>query len=318
MTTEEWFEKATAYFNGAMSNEETQLFEMETAADHELYQLMQLWRNTDAEGALYAQHKEGADAFIATHQKLKEAFFNEDQAGKFFSLATAAEGRGLKFSVWKWIAAAAVITGIVFMIKLLIPAPKNNISLAQHKTEEDSAKHIAAPDTAITLADENKRKEKSPAQATQDNIQPAVLYAQAFVADDIPENPNGPLDDAFFYYASAQYKNAINAIDSAGSKALTRGNDAFTPLTNFYVHYYRGLSMMMLGNTNDAVPVLQQAVLQSPAEALKAKAQWYLALAYLKQEKISSAVSILRSLLNNADAGTYKSKAEKLLAALNK
>src|SRR6185436_9032764 len=106
--------------------------------------------------------------------------------------------------------------------------------VAQHKINADSTKHIVVPDTAIILTDEKKRKEKSPPQTTQDNVQPAVLYAQAFVPDDIPENPNGPLDNVFFYYASAQYKRAINAIDSAGSKSATRGNDAFTPLTNFY------------------------------------------------------------------------------------
>ena len=315
MTTEQWFEKAITYFNGSMSAEEAQLFEMETAASEELSQLMQLWKNTDAEAAIYEQNKDAAAAFITTHQKLKADFITDQQASESSTGAIAVTSG--KFSIWKWVAVAAALTGIFLMIRLLVPSPKNNIPVAQHKINADSTKHIAVPDTAIILTDENKRKEKSPPQTTQDNVQTAALYAQAFVPDDAPEDPNGPLDNAFFYYASAQYKKAIAAIDSADSKSATRGNDAFTPLTSFYALYYKALSMMLLNNTAGAIPVLRESVLQSPSDTLKVKAQWYLALAYLKQEKISLAITTLQLLINNAAAGTYKSKAEKLLAALN-
>jgi tetratricopeptide (TPR) repeat protein len=312
MTTEEWFEKATAYFNGSMTTEEVQLFEAETAASEELSQLMQLWKNTDEEAAIYVQDRQAADAFIATHQKLKKTFINDTGADEF-----STDARQLNFSLWKWVAAAAVITGTIFMINLLIPSSKQNLQLSRQTKHADSAAHTAR-DTATAVTADNKPKEKSAVQTSEHSIQAARLYAEAFVPDDAPKNPNELLDDAFFYYASAQYKNAINAIDSAGSKAATRGNNAFTPLTNFYAQYYKGLSMMLLNNTAGAIPVLQQAALQSPEAALKAKAQWYLALAYLKQEKIADAVSTLQLLINNAEAGIYKSKAEKLLAALNK
>jgi len=82
MTTEQWFEKAITYFNGSMSAEEAQLFEMETAASEELSQLMQLWKNTDAEAAIYEQNKDAAAAFITTHQKLKADFITDQQASE--------------------------------------------------------------------------------------------------------------------------------------------------------------------------------------------------------------------------------------------
>jgi hypothetical protein len=41
-------------------------------------------------------------------------------------------------------------------------------------------------------------------------------------------------------------------------------------------------------------------------------------LAYLKEEKIPDAVETLQLLIQSPAAGTYKDKAEKLLAAMNK
>ena len=307
MTTEQWFEKAIAYFNGTMTTEEAQLFEKETAGSAELSQLLQLWKDTDAEAAIYEQHKEDAAAFIATHQKLKKDFFYEQPIPT--GTKEIAAGK-LKFSIWKWIAAAAAITGIIFTLKMLWPSPEKSPPFAQHKTDSNNTNKI---DSAITLTAEDKKKEKDTAQTGK---VPATLYAQAFAPDNIPEDAAGPLDDAFVYYAEAQYETAINAIDNAGSKASTRGGDSFTPVTNFYALYYKALSMMSLENTAGAIPLLQQAVLKSPAATLKVKAQWYLALAYLKQEKISETAETLRLVTNNSAAGKYKSKAEKLLMAL--
>ena len=317
MRTEQWFEKATAYFNGTMTAEESRLFEKETAENEELSQLMQFWKDTDAEAAVYEQYKEGAAALIATHQKLKAEFIKEHADELSTGTNKRLAGKST-FSVWKWIAVAAAITGIIFVLKIFAPSSQNNTRVAQHKTNSDSEKTIVAKDSPIDLTDENKNKEKTPALIKRDSIQPAILYAQAFAPDNAPENPNGPLDDAFFYYESGQYKNAIKAIDSAGSKALTRGSNAFTPLTNFYAGYYKALSMMSLGNVTRAIPLLKQSVRISPSEILKAKAQWYLALAYLKQDKILPASNTLQSLIRNPSAGQYKSKAEKLLLALKK
>jgi tetratricopeptide (TPR) repeat protein len=201
---------------------------------------------------------------------------------------------------------------------MLMPLPQSNIPVAEQKVNSDSTGNIVVTDTAGRSTGPDKPKEKNPVQATQDRMHTAILYAQAFTPDEVPEDPNGPLDDAFFYYASAQYRNAIKAIDSAGSRALTRGTNTFTPLTSFYAVYYKALSMMSLGNQAGAIPLLNQAVLLSPTELLKAKARWYLALAHLKKDKISSARNALEQLADNPLAGTYRRKAEKLLAALNK
>jgi tetratricopeptide (TPR) repeat protein len=300
MRTEEWFEKATAYFNGSMTPEEAQLFEMETAASEELSELIHLWRSTDIEGIFYERYKDDAAKFISTHKKMKNDFVNE---GKDKILTNVSK----QIYLWKWTAIAATITGIIIVIKMLAPSSQKYLPVAEHKINTDSAKNIVAKDSAI--------QENIPGQPA---INTETLYARVFSPDEIPGNPNGPLDDAFFYYASKQYKSAIRAIDSVGSKALTRGNNTLTPVIKFYVDYYKALSMMSLGNASEAIPLLKNALQISPSENFKAKAQWYLSLAYLKQGEISAAVNTLESLINNPSAGLYRSKSEKLLAALKK
>jgi len=313
MSKEEWFDKATAYFSDAMTAEEIKHFEAETAASEELSQLMQLWKTTDAEAAIYERFKVEGAALIATHQKLKHNFVEEQPAYKFSTRENEAikNVRKIKFSVWQWVAVAAVITGIILGIELFMASPEKKTSVVQSNTPKKNVDTVTndSGDTPANQNTENTVNTPKPNQA-------AILYAQAFAPDDIPENPNGPLDDAFFYYASAQYKNAVTAIDSALTKTATRGNDTFTPLTGFYASYYKALSLMSLGNTAKAIPLLNDALEQSPAETLRIKAQWYLSLAYLKEEKIPDAAETLQSLINNPAAGVYKNKAEKLLAAI--
>jgi len=314
MSTEQWFEKATAYFSNTMTAEEMRLFETETAANEELSQLMQLWKITDAEAAIYERSKEDAAALIATHQKLKHDFVDEQTAYEFSTTENKRRRPLLKikFSVWQWVAVAAILTGIIISIELFIPSTGKKTPVVQTTIPKNKADTVRDDSAGVP---ENKNKENNIKTPKQN--QGATLYAEAFLPDKIPEDPNGPLDNAFFYYASGQYKNAIAAIDGARSKSATRGNDTFTPLTEFYTAYYKALSLMLLDNTAAAIPLLQQAFKQSPAEILRIKAQWYLSLAYLKEEKISSAYETLQLLINNPEAGEYKSKAEKILAGIN-
>ena len=299
MNTEEWFDKAIAYFNGLMTNEQTQLFEKETAASEELSKLMQTWKTTDEEAALYEKNRKETEAFINTHQKLKSDFVNDDVKVK-----------KLKYSPWRWVAIAAAVTGIIMLMKIFTPSPDKSSFADEHIKKSDSTHKIVAVDSPVATVDTQLRKKI--------DVQPRMLYAQVFRPDEVPEDPNGPLDNAFFYYASKQYKKAITAIDSAGSKTLTRGSDSFTPVTKFYAAYYKALSMLTLGNDSGAVKLLAQSVSLAPSSFLKAKAQWYLALAYLQQENVPTAIETLGILVKNPSAGEYKQKAEKLLANLNK
>lgn len=316
MTREEWFENAIAYFSGTMSAEEAVSFEKETAASEELSQLMQLWEITDAEAIVYEQNKEAADAFIATHQKLKPDFAGQEAIHS--SIATPiANISDKKVTAWKWIAVAAAITAISIMVKMLAPGIKNQPAFVQEPANKDSSNNITHNEAA-NLPEEKKQEGKTENPALREGIQTAALYAQNFTTDDVPEDQNGPMANAFFYYNNRQYKEAINAIDNIAEEPATRSGNSFKQLTDFYSLYYKALSMMALSNTADAIPILQHSIQKSPAEVLTVKAQWYLSLAWLNQGKITETSNILRSIINNSSAGIYKTKARNLLSALEK
>ncbi len=314
MTTEQWLVKAETYFNGEMSAAEAELFENETAASKELMQLMQLWKRVDAEAALYEQSEEEATSLITTHQKLKHDFFEEHVAYEFSSKKkeTVKHRRKIEFSVWQWMTVAAILAGIIISTELLITSPGKKTPVVQTTPKPGDSNMVS---DSRSKAPPNKDSET--VIKVPDKNEPAVLYAQVFLPDEVPEDSDGPLDDAFFYYASAQYEKAITAIDNARDKPATRGNNAFTPLTDFYASYYKALSLMSLGNTTKAIPLLKNALEQSPAETLTIKVEWYLSLAYLKEEKIAPATETLKILINHSGVGEYKSKAEKLLAKIN-
>ena len=314
MSVEQWFEKAIAYFSDDMTPEEIKLFEVETASSEELSRLMQLWKSTDEEATLYENFKEETAALIATHQRLKQDFVEKQTIRELSTTPhiTVKRSRQIKFSIWQWVAVAAVISGITLGIELLIPELQKKPSVAQTNIPQTTPDSVGKNST-----DTHANKNTESIVNTQQQNQAATLYAEVFTPDKIPDNPNGPLDDAFFYYASGQYENAVTAIDSALTKTVTRGNDTFTPLTAFYASYYKALSLMSLGNIAEAIPLLQQALQQSPAEMLSIKAQWYLSLAYLKEEKTPDAAKTLQLLINNPAAGAYKSRAQKILSGIN-
>ncbi len=311
MSIEQWFEKATVYFSSEMTPEEAALFEAETAANEELSELMQLWKTTDEEAIIYEQSEKDATNFITTHQKLKQDFVKTETSYELPVRENKAIRKKLKISLWQWVAVAAILMGIVVGIDLLIPSG-NKIPVVRVTSPQKNA------DTMKDPAAVGANKDTGDDIKTLKQKQGAILYAQAFVPDKIPEDSGGPLDDALFYYASAQYENAIAAIDNAHAKTATRGNNAFTPLNDFYASYYKALSLMSLENTTAAIPLLQQALQQSPAKILSIKTRWYLSLAYLKEERIYPATETLQLIIKDPAAGDYKNKAEKLSEAIIK
>jgi hypothetical protein len=319
MTTEQWFDKAMIYFDGNMTAEEAQLFENETAENEEFTQLKRLWKNTDEEGAIFEQNKESAEAFIATHRKLKAEFINEAaERSPNSSDEIYLPKRKAKFSAWQWMAVAAAITGIIFMAEFFMHTATDNRLAVQQKVVSGASGNQLKKDSSANLANENQDSQNKLHQPPNASSSYEKLYADNFEPDEVPEDQSGPLDNAFFYYASGEYRKAISAIDSADKKIVTRGSNSFTPLTNFYALYYKALSLMSLGKTRSATFVLQRAIPNSPSEILKMKAQWYLALAFVEQGQISSANQILQSLTDNPAAGSYKNKAENLLTALKR
>jgi hypothetical protein len=296
MTSEQWLIKAVAYFGGTMTTEEARAFETETAANEELADLMKLWKQTDAEASVYEKYKQEIEALAETHQHLKKDFIGTRNY------------RAKHVRIWKWMAAAAVLAAIILLGNVLLRNAKLTTPVIVNYQITDS---LNKTDTQRTVTDSTNQ---SPFEKNQTDLQ--VLYAQNFTPDKVPDDPNGPLDDAYFYYASGQYKNAITAIDSLHKKQLTRGGAADAS-TNLFAQYYKALSLMSLGNIEPAIPLLRQ-VESSDNPELRDRAQWYLSLAYLKQNEPSNAIRVLEKLTGKSSTGAYKSKASRLLSELRK
>ncbi len=74
-------------------------------------------------------------------------------------------------------------------------------------------------------------------------------------------------------------------------------------------HFYRGVSLLMLGRTPEAIAPLQAAIKTGEA-ALVAEARWYLALTHLKHGQPTEALEQLDAL--SAEPGAHREEAEQL------
>jgi tetratricopeptide (TPR) repeat protein len=294
MTIEQWLKKAEICFSGEMTAEEAHAFESETSASDELTALRELWKSTEAEAIAFEQHKAGADALKSTHQILKKDFISN-------------KPRSLNgIPIWKWAAAAAILSGIIFMGKTLFrKAVKEPPVVVQHTT-----------DTLTTAKQQPVKESKTPYPSEKDSVYLADVYAHHFTPDEAPDDQSGPLADAYFYYASGQYRKAIAAIDSADNKQVTRGGRAPESSAAPYANYYKAISLMSLGKQSAAVSLLKQ-LMTSDVNELKPKARWYLALAHLKLERLSSSLIELQALARDSTLPEYQQNARKLLLELS-
>lgn len=81
---------------------------------------------------------------------------------------------------------------------------------------------------------------------------------------------------------------------------------------NGSAHFYRGVSLLMLGRTADAITPLQAAVDLS-RDAAKEEARWYLALAHLKSGNPEAAAKLLDSL-----DGIHRDEARRLWSEIHR
>ncbi|MGN6419623.1 MAG: tetratricopeptide repeat protein [Pseudobacter sp.] len=82
-------------------------------------------------------------------------------------------------------------------------------------------------------------------------------------------------------------------------------------------HYFRGQSAIEKGNYEDAAVDLQWVISNTTQKELRAKAEWYLALAMLKRNDRNAAVKLLESVAGN-EAAPHRKEAAKLLKLLKK
>lgn len=111
------------------------------------------------------------------------------------------------------------------------------------------------------------------------------------------------IHNAFIAYSEADYKQAIPLFDQA-----------FQNTQNSELLFYKGNSLLALNETDEAIDTFKKHL--SYSDILTNRTHWYLALAYLKKEKIDEAKQELYLLINSAESFKRK-EATSLLKKLD-
>jgi len=110
---------------------------------------------------------------------------------------------------------------------------------------------------------------------------------------------------AFVAYESQDYYKAINLFNSVKNPDDT------------YIIYYKGLCFLALDKTDEAISILSQVALDNntddQSENFKEKANWYIALAHIKNNEKEKAISKLSLIQNNPSSKYKKQEAQEVL-----
>lgn len=132
-------------------------------------------------------------------------------------------------------------------------------------------------------------------QADRNTIQPVVRG----------ESLNTIEYRAFVAYEARDYYKAINLFNSVKTPDET------------YIVYYKGLCFLALEKADEAIALLNQVADRTPLEGksddLREKANWYLAMAYLKNNEINKAISKLSLITNDSSSNFKKQEAQEVL-----
>ena len=147
-----------------------------------------------------------------------------------------------------------------------------------------------------------------------------TVYIKYFQRDATPDHPPESLGEAFDYYNMEEYEEAIDAFNQIDTDNLvvTRGSEENQEQATFYKFYFKGLSQMEESKFEEAIAELDIAVTKSTDSYSKSKAQWYLALAYVKTNEKEKAEALLKLLAENDNALEYKERALQMINDLKK
>jgi hypothetical protein len=111
------------------------------------------------------------------------------------------------------------------------------------------------------------------------------------------------LTEAINNYYAGQYQQALSQLAVLPTDSLR------------LVPYYRGLSLLALNRSAEAINALAQAW-QSPSSATRQKAEWFTAMTYLKADDADKGREILRAIRDGKEDHLYKELATEVLDKL--
>ena len=142
--------------------------------------------------------------------------------------------------------------------------------------------------------------QKSPAVIAEAYYEPyPALYGYTTRGE---QNPKTDFEKAMNYYESSNYKEAL--------KLLTDMKD---PEKQELINFYLANTYLALDQFEDCESIYKD--IMNNGETFQSQAEWFLAIAYLKDDKVDQAVPLLQDLVSkNSD---FSEKSDKLLKSIN-
>jgi hypothetical protein len=208
----------------------------------------------------------------------------------------------------KWLAIVAAAITAFMLVTLFWQKPRKAPDVANSNNMDTVQKNAEPSQVAIT----------APAKDSSEVVDPELLFKQYFKKDVLPEDYPLYLAQALTDYESGNYKTLQQL--HLNNLPQTRGAGETDSKTNILQlgYYYKGLAFLQTNNIREAITNLNWVMNNQPGKALKAKAQWYLALAYLKENNGEKAAELCRNIVDNKENNTLVKKAKNMLDVLEK
>jgi tetratricopeptide (TPR) repeat protein len=272
---------------------------------------------------LFAEEVAHYISTVAIAKQLKE----EDRKKQFKALyhQQQLEKKAKIRTIRKWVVPVSIAASLIIMVTgyyTLFQNKPGSGSIADNKSRNEQGKLAGkkgdstgiASNTGVDSAVKGAAKKHEALKKEPGKAEQQQLYAQLFVPDALPEDKEGPLEDAFAYYESKEYKEAAAAFEKADLNTATREPEE--ERTVFYAYYYKALSYMANNNAGKAIPELNKAMQVSTDNLSAIKTKWYLSLAYLQTGNLKKTASLLVEIAGNRYETAYKAKAAALLKDL--
>lgn len=130
-------------------------------------------------------------------------------------------------------------------------------------------------------------------------------WIRSFPSGTVPTQIRTQLLDAFRTYKAGKYDEVIQQLKTLSADKKTV----------YYKNYLLGLSHLANKQPTDAIPLLRQAQ-GSPSPKLRQKAEWFLALAYVKNDQKERALPILKR-ISTDKAHPFQSLAQRVLRKIS-
>ncbi len=220
----------------------------------------------------------------------------------------------LNMRSWIGIAAAACIILAVAGLVWFMPESSNPHSIAK-TNDTSSAKKNTNTNITKTISGDSLKNINSETKKFNGNASFKKYYAKDMSNPEMPDLL--AMVPANYQKGNYSYNESLDL----GNVPNTRGasNDINSKQNILQLgHYYKGLAYIETNDGKKSIENFRWVVDSAQSPQLKIKAQWYLALIYLKENNTKSALPLLSSLSKNSDRVQYHKQATELLEALNR